>query len=102
MIDAGELDLRRLKRACVRVSGCCGGGGEVVEGLITLVCREPGHQGDPEELSNSITVVGREWCYCPSGLKDGHAWEGIEGTTVEALRRTIRPSETRVQEQGAL
>ena len=78
------------------------GGGEAVEGLITLVCREPGHQGDPEELSNSITVVGREWCYCPSGLKDGHAWEGIEGTTVEALRRTTRPSETRVQEQGAL
>jgi len=58
-----------------------------VEGLITLVCREPGHQGEPDELSNSITVVGREWCYCPSGLKDGHAWEGIEGTTVEALRR---------------
>ena len=74
----------------------------VVEGLITLVCRDPGHQGEPEELSNSITVVGREWCYCPSGLSDGHVWEGIEGTTVEALRRTARPSEARVQEQGAI
>lgn len=78
-------------------------GAEVgLEGLITLVCREPGHQGEPEELSNSITVVGREWCYCPSGLSAGHAWEGIEGTTVEALRRTARPSESRVQEEGAL
>ena len=73
-----------------------------MEGLITLVCRELGHQGEPGELSNSITVVGREWCYCPSGLSEGHGWEAIEGTTVEALRRGARPSETRVQEQGAL
>ena len=71
-------------------------------GLITLVCREVSHQGEPEELSNSITVVGREWCYCPAGSKVGHAWEAIEATTVEALRRTARPSEARTQEQGAI
>ena len=73
-----------------------------MEGLITLVCREPGHQGEPGEVSNSITVVDREWCYCPAGESDGHMWERVEGTTVEALKRTPGPSEARAQEQGAI
>jgi hypothetical protein len=66
-----------------------------VEGLITLVCREPGHQGEPAAVSNSITVVEREWCYCPSGEETGHTWERIDGTTVEAIRRAPRPTEMR-------
>ena len=73
-----------------------------MEGLITLVCREPGHQGEPGEVSNSITVVDREWSYCPAGASGGHMWEPVQGTTVEALKRTPGPSETRAQEQGAI
>ena len=73
-----------------------------MEGLITFVCREQGHQGEPGEISNSLTVVDRQWSYCPSGANAGHKWVQVEGTTVEALRRTPGPSETRAQEQGAI
>jgi hypothetical protein len=72
-----------------------------MEGLITFVCRQPDHQGEPGEVSNSITVVDRQWSYCHSGASEGHVWEQVEGTTVEALRRIPGPSETRAQEQGA-
>ena len=68
-----------------------------MEGLITLVCREPEHQGAPESVSNSITTVGREWAYCPCGAANGHQWESTKGTTVEELKRVVNPSETRTQ-----
>jgi hypothetical protein len=73
-----------------------------MEGLITFVYREPGHQGEPGEISNSLTVVDRQWSYCHSGANGGDMWVQVEGTTVDALRRTPGPSQTQAQEQGAI
>ena len=68
-----------------------------MEGVITLVCRNPEHQGAPESVSNSITTVDREWAYCPCGAAAGHQWESTKGTTVEELKRGVNPSEARAQ-----
>ena len=69
-----------------------------MEGLITLVCRNPDHLGEPEAVSNSITVVGKAWAYCRSGAGEKHDWRATVGTTVEALERP-RASEERVASQ---
>ena len=61
--------------------------------LIRFVCRNAEHQGARNDVSSPVTLHEHEWAFCPAGLTTGHAWERVEGTTLEALRITHRSEE---------
>ncbi len=56
--------------------------------LVVFACRCRAHQSDPHcEWPNSVTMHEHRWAFCPSGEADGHEWEPIEPSSVDALRR---------------
>ncbi len=54
--------------------------------LIRFVCRNAEHQVARNDVSSPVTLHEHEWAFCPAGVIADHAWERVEGTTVEALR----------------
>lgn len=63
--------------------------------LIRYVCRNDAHQRTRSELTSPVTLHEDEWAFCPAGFVGEHAWERIEGATLDALRR--RSSEVSVR-----
>ena len=63
--------------------------------LIRFVCRKAEHQHASDNVNSPVTLHEQEWAFCPAGVTVGHAWERVEGATLDALRR--RWSEVRVK-----
>ena len=64
--------------------------------LIRFVCRSTEHQrASSIAMTSPVTLHEQSWAFCPAGATGGHAWERIEGATLEALRH--RWSEVRVK-----
>jgi hypothetical protein len=66
--------------------------------LIHYFCRHPDHQKlarDPidDPAANPITLYEKEWAFCPSGAKQDHQWDRIDGLTVDELRERIRTAQ---------
>jgi hypothetical protein len=55
--------------------------------LVRYVCRNNAHQRGRSELMSPVTLHEGEWAFCPAGFIGEHAWERIEGATLDALRR---------------
>jgi hypothetical protein len=65
--------------------------------LITFICRNPKHQTITNEVSSPITVNGRSWAFCRSGVADDHDWQEVAGVTLEELTRSPGPQESRAE-----
>jgi hypothetical protein len=66
---------------------------EVSGALIRFVCRNAEHQIARNDISSPVTLHEHEWAFCPAGVITDHAWERVEGTTLEALRTPRGASE---------